>query len=105
MIGIFFPFFFLVLRENFCLKIQSFKNLESFFKNSNLKILFRDILVRERKRERVQFLEYCIGVLNSRAGLLRYFQLETLFSIQKHKCPALKITFFWARNTKTTYFL
>ena len=33
----------------------------------------------------------------SRAGHLRYFQINRLISIQNHKCPALKIAFFWAR--------
>ena len=35
-----------------------------------------------------------LSVLPSRAGHLRYFQFKRLFSIQKHKCPALKIAFF-----------
>ena len=38
----------------------------------------------------------------SRAGHLRYFRLKILYSIQKHKCTAMKIAFFWARTTRTT---
>ena len=40
----------------------------------------------------------------SRAGHLRYFRLERLLSIQKNKCPALKLAFFWTRTTKQPAF-
>ena len=29
-------------------------------------------------------------------------QKKVVFNAKNHKCPALKVAFFWAQNTKTT---